>query len=73
MYVGSIVEIGAAHKDAVWGGLKRARSELEFAPKVDFEEGLRRTIRWYLDNMEWWKSVMDSSYRNWIDEQYRSR
>ena len=51
----------------------RARSELEFAPKVDLEEGLRRTIRWYLDNMEWWKSVMDGSYRNWIDEQYTNR
>ncbi len=52
---------------------ERIRTELGFAPEVDLEEGLRRTIRWYLDNVPWWSAVMDGSYREWIDEQYGSR
>jgi dTDP-glucose 4,6-dehydratase len=47
--------------------------ELGFQPKETFQSGLRKTIRWHLDNEPWWRSVMDGGYRNWIDEQYRAR
>jgi dTDP-glucose 4,6-dehydratase len=48
----------------------RITSELGFAAKVSFEQGLEETIRWYLDNEAWWRAVTDQSYRDWIDEQY---
>ena len=37
--------------------------ELGWTPSVDFEEGLARTVRWYLDNPGWWGAIRDGSYR----------
>ena len=44
--------------------------DLGFVPTVTFDQGLRVTFRWYLDNEAWWRAVMDGSYRNWLDRQY---
>jgi dTDP-glucose 4,6-dehydratase len=35
----------------------KIRRELGWAPSVTLEEGLRRTVRWYLDNAEWWQAI----------------
>lgn len=48
----------------------KAETELGYSPKETFESGIRRTIAWYLDNSEWWESVMDGSYKDWIENQY---
>ena len=37
--------------------------ELGWTPKETFETGLRKTVQWYLDNMEWCRHVQDGSYR----------
>jgi dTDP-glucose 4,6-dehydratase len=37
--------------------------ELDWAPRVDFAEGLRRTVAWYLGNEAWWRSILDGRYR----------
>ncbi|MBB4657841.1 dTDP-glucose 4,6-dehydratase [Parvularcula dongshanensis] len=37
--------------------------ELGWTPSVDFEEGLDRTVRWYLDNRDWWQAIRDGSYK----------
>jgi dTDP-glucose 4,6-dehydratase len=42
------------------------------APQEDFESGLARTLDWMLANEPWWRAVMDGSYRDWIDTQYRT-
>jgi dTDP-glucose 4,6-dehydratase len=44
---------------------------LGFSPAVSLAEGLGSTVAWYLDNEVWWRAVMDSSYRDWIDRHYR--
>ena len=41
----------------------KIRSELEWEPKQDSNSGFRKTVQWYLDNEEWWKSVIDGSYQ----------
>lgn len=41
----------------------KAQRELGFAPRESFETGLRKTVRWYLENAAWWRAVMDGSYR----------
>ncbi|TNF50759.1 MAG: dTDP-glucose 4,6-dehydratase [Gammaproteobacteria bacterium] len=41
----------------------KLRAELGWAPHERFETGLRRTLRWYLDNQTWCRRVMDGSYR----------
>lgn len=51
---------------------ERARNELGFRPQADFDDGLRTTLRWYLDNEPWWRAIMDGSYREWIEAQYAS-
>jgi dTDP-glucose 4,6-dehydratase len=37
--------------------------ELGWRPQETFDSGLARTVRWYLDNREWWQRVLDGSYR----------
>ncbi len=43
---------------------------LGYRPLTPLETGLRQTIRWYLDHEEWWRAVMDDSYRNWVATHY---
>jgi dTDP-glucose 4,6-dehydratase len=42
---------------------EKARLELAWEPTCTFEEGLERTIAWYLDNREWWTRVREGAYR----------
>ena len=42
----------------------KAQRELGFTPRESFETGLRKTVRWYLENAAWWRAVLDGSYRN---------
>ena len=47
--------------------------ELGWAPALDFEEGMRQTIRWYLDNQAWVESVTSGAYRHWVEQNYGGR
>jgi dTDP-glucose 4,6-dehydratase len=40
----------------------KARRELDWGPSLDFEEGLARTVRWYLDNEWWWGPLVADRY-----------
>lgn len=44
--------------------------ELGFSPLESFETGIRKTLDWYLDNEDWWRRVMDGSYREWVGKNY---
>jgi dTDP-glucose 4,6-dehydratase len=41
--------------------------------RLPVDDGLRQTFEWYADNEPWWRSVMDGSYREWIDANYSTR
>lgn len=41
----------------------KLKRELGWAPTVDFEQGIARTVDWYLDNSDWVQRVLDGSYR----------
>ena len=41
----------------------KIKRELGWVPKETFESGLRKTVEWYLDNEDWWQSVLDGSYQ----------
>jgi dTDP-glucose 4,6-dehydratase len=49
---------------------KKANDEIGYQPLESFETGIKKTLQWYLDNEAWWQSVMDGSYRSWIENQY---
>ncbi len=40
----------------------RLKRELGWRPRIDFDDGLRATVRWYLDNRDWWQHFLDSGY-----------
>ena len=41
----------------------KIRRELGWRPRHDFEQGLRETVRWFLDHSSWWERVMSGAYR----------
>ncbi len=47
-------------------------NELGWQPRMSFEEGMRKTVAWYVNNPEWIAQVMSGEYRNWINKQYAS-
>jgi len=47
--------------------------ELGWTPAQPFEDGLRKTVRWYLDNAAWVDSVRTGAYRDWIAQNYAER
>ena len=47
--------------------------ELGWKPAETFETGLRKTVRWYLDNTEWVERVVSGSYRDWVQKNYSNR
>jgi len=51
----------------------KIRDMLGWEPKVVFEDGIRRTIRWYLDHPAWVESVLDGSYREYYEKMYGER
>ncbi len=48
-------------------------SELGWRPAERFETGLRKTVQWYLDHMDWVQNVTSGAYRNWLDLNYANR
>ena len=47
--------------------------ELGWQPTISFEEGLRRTVQWYLENTDWVENVRTGGYREWIRQNYEER
>ena len=51
----------------------KLNKELGWEPSLQFEEGMDKTIDWYLANPEWIQSVTSGSYKQYYDQQYTSR
>lgn len=48
----------------------KLKTELSWKPAIGFEEGIHQTVKWYLDNDDWTRSVTSGDYHHWIDSQY---
>ncbi len=51
----------------------KIREELGWEPETMFEEGIRKTIDWYLENKEWMEGVTSGSYQHYYQEMYANR
>jgi dTDP-glucose 4,6-dehydratase len=51
----------------------KLKDELGWSPTETFASGLRKTVRWYLDNPEWVQQVRTGEYRKWIEHNYERR
>ena len=47
--------------------------ELGWLPKTDFDEGIRKTINWYLQNRPWWQHILAGEYRDYYERMYTDR
>jgi len=51
----------------------KIRQELGWRPYVDFETGLERTVKWYIDNREWWQRIKSGEYMKYYEKWYGNR
>jgi dTDP-glucose 4,6-dehydratase len=51
----------------------KLRRELHWSPSLQFEEGLEKTVDWYLENEEWLNNVVSGAYEKYYQEQYVKR
>jgi dTDP-glucose 4,6-dehydratase len=52
--------------------IRKIRQELGWNPTESFSSGLRKTVRWYLDNLDWVQAVTSGAYRDWINLNYKN-
>ena len=52
---------------------RKLQSELGWEPSLQFEEGIEKTVRWYLDNQEWMDNITSGDYERYYDEMYKNR
>ena len=51
----------------------KLQKELGWEPSLQFEEGIEKTVRWYLDNQEWMDNVTSGDYQRYYDDMYKNR
>ncbi len=51
----------------------KIQSELGWKPEFDFEEAIVQTIKWYLENRNWWQKILSEEYLKYYEEQYSGK
>ena len=51
----------------------KIRNELGWMPETTFRDGIRRTVRWYLDHREWWQEIVSGEYQSYCRRMYGDR
>ena len=47
--------------------------ELGWLPETKFDDGIKKTIQWYLDNKSWWENIISGEYQNYYEKMYANR
>jgi len=50
---------------------EKITSDLGYLPEENFETGIAKTLDWYLKNESWWRKIMDKSYLDWVECNYK--
>lgn len=48
-------------------------NELNWLPTVKFDDGIKMTVKWYLDNKKWWENIVNGDYQNYYETMYANR
>ena len=51
----------------------KIHNELGWLPETKFEDGIKKTIKWYLENKEWWETIISGEYQNYYEKMYGNR
>ena len=52
---------------------RKLKNELGWEPSLQFEEGIEKTVRWYLENQEWMDHITSGEYEKYYDSMYKNR
>lgn len=69
----SFVTDRAGHDQRYAIDSSKLQKDMDWTPSLQFEEGLEKTVEWYLDNDEWLQSLTSGSYKTYYDDQYGKR
>ncbi len=53
--------------------LSKIHRELGWLPETKFEDGIKKTIEWYLSNREWWETIISGEYKEYYEKMYGNR
>lgn len=48
-------------------------NELGWLPATKFEDGIKKTVQWYLDNRSWWENIINGDYQTYYERMYGNR
>ena len=48
----------------------KIHTELGWLPETKFDDGIKATIEWYLENEDWWKNILSGDYQNYFQKMY---
>ena len=51
----------------------KIHNELGWLPETKFADGIKKTIKWYLDNRSWWEEIISGEYQNYYQKMYGDR
>lgn len=51
----------------------KINNELGWLPTTKFDEGIEKTVKWYLENRKWWEDIISGEYKNYYDKMYSGR
>ena len=51
----------------------KIHNELGWLPATKFEDGIKKTIKWYLDNKEWWQHIINGEYKDYYEKHYSQK
>ena len=51
----------------------KIHNELGWLPETKFEDGIKKTIKWYLDNKDWWQHIINGEYKDYYEKHYEGR
>ena len=51
----------------------KIHNELGWLPETKFQDGIKKTIQWYLDNKDWWQEIISGEYQQYYDKMYGNR
>ncbi len=51
----------------------KIHNELGWLPETKFQDGIKKTIKWYLENRDWWEEIISGEYQNYYQKMYGNR
>lgn len=51
----------------------KIHNELGWLPEIKFADGIKKTIKWYLENQDWWENIVNGEYQGYYERMYGGR